>query len=368
MIDDHTFNRHLTDKIKNEVLSRDDITTISKRELFFLFKKSDRYFFYFSPLTAQVFMVDFAAKMTESDFLRSLFYLPTDMIFEPRSDMRDPWKTTKKITFLLSNDCNLSCKYCYAQPKELVKLNWEMIEAALNKKINLGCSEISLGFHGGGEPFLEIDLIKKIVSYLENKNIKVSISGQTNGFLPRPTVQWLISKKAKIGISCDGPPYIQDMHRPTIVSTSSSELVSQNIMLLAENGDLDIVLSVVSDYSVTHMTEIVSYLHSLGVKNIGFIMLDDSQTTSGLKSPDLEKYYDHFLNALEIADEFGMNISLNRGGINFSLPRLRNCSTALAFTPDGLITGCNECYSKKQHLLILSLGILTQLLWIMILT
>jgi len=89
---------------------------------------------------------------------------------------------TKQITFELTDACNLNCTYCgygtlYGDydPRENKYLSWETAKTLLDHVVALWKSdkypssnkEVSIGFYGG-EPLLNISLIKRIISYLED--------------------------------------------------------------------------------------------------------------------------------------------------------------------------------------------------------
>ena len=84
----------------------------------------------------------------------------------------------QSIDFIVTEDCNLRCKYCYICHKKADKV---MDFTTAKKFIDYFFSNrvtrekgVILGFIGG-EPFLEVDLIDKIVDYFKIKSFKLGI-------------------------------------------------------------------------------------------------------------------------------------------------------------------------------------------------
>jgi uncharacterized protein len=75
---------------------------------------------------------------------------------------------------------------------------------------------------GGGEPFLRINTIKKIVEYIEDVGINGEYVIVTNATVGSDADwEWVVSKRFRVTISADGPPNIQDKQR--IFSNSQYE-------------------------------------------------------------------------------------------------------------------------------------------------
>ena len=84
------------------------------------------------------------------------------------------WKEgmAKSITFIVTKDCQLACKYCYLVGKnEKERMPIEVAIAAIDYILdrendpNFAYESVIWDFIGG-EPFLEIDLIDKVCDYI----------------------------------------------------------------------------------------------------------------------------------------------------------------------------------------------------------
>ena len=83
----------------------------------------------------------------------------------------DSWQSgsSKNITFIVTKDCQLACKYCYLVGKNTKeRMSWEVAKEAIDyilDRENEFREESVIWDFIGGEPFLEIDLIDKICLY-----------------------------------------------------------------------------------------------------------------------------------------------------------------------------------------------------------
>ena len=126
----------------------------------------------------------------------------------------------RDITFIVTKECQLACKYCYLVGKNSKeRMSFDIAKDAIdyilsNKQL---FSEKSVIFDFiGGEPFLEIDLIDKICDYIkltlyEREHIwfnSYRFNFSTNGLMYGDTrVQQFIQKNYQhlsIGITIDG--------------------------------------------------------------------------------------------------------------------------------------------------------------------
>ena len=83
------------------------------------------------------------------------------------------WKCcmAREITFIVTKDCQLACKYCYLVGKNTKeRMSWNVakktIDYVLDNEDYFNEDSVIWDFIGG-EPFLEIDLIEKICDYIK---------------------------------------------------------------------------------------------------------------------------------------------------------------------------------------------------------
>ena len=137
----------------------------------------------------------------------------------------------KNITFIVTKDCQLACKYCYLVGKnEKERMSWEVAKVAIDYVLdreydpNFAYESVIWDFIGG-EPFLEIDLIDKICDYIKTELFRRNhhwfnsyrFSFSTNGInYDSEKVQRFIDKNREhlsIGITIDGTRKKHDLNR-----------------------------------------------------------------------------------------------------------------------------------------------------------
>lgn len=155
----------------------------------------------------------------------------------------------QSITFIVTEDCNLRCKYCYITHKSSNrKMSYDVakkfIDYILNENIKYQ-DAVTLDFIGG-EPLLEAELIDKICDYFKLQaylkgsswfwNYRISIC--TNGVnYSSKKVQNLIKKNpGKIGITItvDGTKEKHDLQRVFPDGSGSYDAIKANLDLWKE--------------------------------------------------------------------------------------------------------------------------------------
>ncbi len=177
-------------------------------------------------------------------------------------------KETPRLMLFLTASCNLRCVYCHCNSElgkdhmsdeyalDVVKRYLKHVKEFTGKLDN-----IEITFMGGGEPFLRINTIKQIVSYIEDVGVNGEYVIVTNATLgSNADWEWIVSKKFRVTISADGPPNIQDKQRIFAKSTrGTSEFVSKRLIHLS-GLDMEVnIRSTVMDVSSEHIDSICNY-------------------------------------------------------------------------------------------------------------
>ena len=162
------------------------------------------------------------------------------------------WRQMKSntITFCVTEDCNLACKYCYMTGKNKKnKLTFDVAKDAVDYILadrEYFNEESVIWEFIGGEPFLEIDLIDKISDYIKYRMFQLDhpwfnlyrFNFATNGILySTDAVQNYIKKNKShlsIGISVDGNKLKHDLQRVKPDGTGSYDQVIKNVPLWQE--------------------------------------------------------------------------------------------------------------------------------------
>ncbi|OGI15184.1 hypothetical protein A3K63_03585 [Candidatus Micrarchaeota archaeon RBG_16_49_10] len=261
---------------------------------------------------------------------------------------------TSTITIFPTNECNLKCVYCYGWGGDFkkVKIDFEIAKKFIDNYLDWNkertvTEPIKIEFHGIGEPTMGFSEIKKIVEYVKLKFPRATFSIQTNGILNDTILNFLIDNGFIIGLSVDGPPYIQDIQRPTRNNTPSSSIVEETIQKLRENNIRVAVRVTVSKKIENKMLEILEYLRRLDVKSIKIAPLSNigrcgNNISDYVKQPNSRVFIKNFLKSLELSDEF--SVSYGSGISNLEI-KDRHCGVpdpGMALTHEGYITSCYE--------------------------
>ena len=191
----------------------------------------------------------------------------------------------KNITFIVTKDCQLACKYCYLVGKNSKeRMSWEVAKQAidyiLDHEEDMREGSVVWDFIGG-EPFLEIDLIDKICDYLKIEMFRRNhhwfnsyrFSFSTNGInYHTDKVQRFIKKNREhlsIGITIDGTEKKHDLNRIYKGDGRGSYAdVVRNIPLWLEQFPGAGTKVTISSADIPYIKESVMHLYSLGIHEV----------------------------------------------------------------------------------------------------
>lgn len=200
-----------------------------------------------------------------------------------------PWQSgvAKNITFIVTKDCQLACKYCYLVGKnEKERMSWEVAKAAIdyilsNENDTDFASDSVIWDFIGGEPFLEIDLIDKICDYIKSEMFirnhhwfnSYRFSFSTNGInYDSEKVQDFINKNRNhisVGITIDGTKRKHDLNRIyKYTGRGSYEDVVRNISLWLKQFPDGGTKVTISSADIPYICESVLHLFSLGIHEV----------------------------------------------------------------------------------------------------
>lgn len=196
---------------------------------------------------------------------------------------------TKNITFIVTKDCQLACKYCYLVGKNAKeRMSWDVAKNAIDYILdnehddNFNQESVVFDFIGG-EPFLEIDLIDKICDYIKAELFRRNhhwfnsyrCSFSTNGInYHEEKVQRFIEKNKthlSIGITIDGTQQKHDLNRiwkGDGPERGSYEDVVRNIPLWLEQFPGGATKVTISSADIPYIKESVLHLYSLGIHEV----------------------------------------------------------------------------------------------------
>lgn len=207
---------------------------------------------------------------------------------EKQKNEEEKIMSTKNITFVTNECCNLNCSYCYEKHKVNSYMSVETaknaIDALFDKKkmngyINDAHKCIIIEFIGG-EPFMNMDVIEFVSEYLPYKAyIEGSpwykyymFSVTTNGTLwfDKRVQDWLHKYKNRISVSItiDGDKELHDSCRVFYDGTGSYDVVVRAVKDAIENYGMSGTKVTFAPENIDKINTAIPHLFSLGLKEI----------------------------------------------------------------------------------------------------
>lgn len=178
-----------------------------------------------------------------------------------------------KYALLLTQACNLACRYCY-----IIKHKHSISTENARKAVDFIFSNsqegepIDIGYFGG-EPLLEFNRLKEITEMIEKHPLfplrEVVLQVITNGTIFSDEMAgYLLQHNISLGVSCDGIPAVQDQARIYPDGRPSSSAVEENIRIAIGYFPQIMVNAVYTPSTYKFLPESVEYLYNLGVRKI----------------------------------------------------------------------------------------------------
>lgn len=200
--------------------------------------------------------------------------------------------------------CNLDCKYCYLPDRSSTDMmTMDTITKVFKNLFSSGLvkDHFSISWHAGEPLVAPVSFYEEainIIDSLNTDNIKITHSIQTNAVLINQKWCDLFNKyKISIGVSVDGPSYINDKHRVTRNGKGTLHKALTGIDYLRKNNIDYHVISVLTKDSLYYPNELCQFYVSIGVKRIGFNIeeIEGINKTSSLKQNNSLSQYLEFI-------------------------------------------------------------------------
>ncbi|MCR5053283.1 MAG: thioether cross-link-forming SCIFF peptide maturase [Lachnospiraceae bacterium] len=281
----------------------------------------------------------------------------------------------KALCLHIAHDCNLACKYCFAeegkyhgQATELMSL--EVGKAALDFLVkNSGVRRnLEVDFFGG-EPLLNFGVVKEIVAYgrelekTHNKKFRFTLT--TNGVLLNEEVKEFANREMdNVVLSIDGRKEVHDKMRPFPSGAPSHDLILPKFKDLAESrGQQRYYVRGTFTHNNLDFSEDVLHLADEGFKQISVEPVVAKDTESyAIKKEDLPKLFEEYDKlAAEMAKRIGKENNFNFFHFMIDLEggpcvykRLSGCGSGteyLAVTPKGELYPCHQFVGNEEFLM-----------------
>ncbi|SHE54175.1 thioether cross-link-forming SCIFF peptide maturase [Clostridium fallax] len=296
-------------------------------------------------------------------------------LYEEIAKKDDGKNYIKALCLNVVHDCNLRCKYCFADEGEYkgcrkpmsVEVGKKSIDYVIEKSGPRKNIEIDLF---GGEPLMVFNNIKEIVDYgveqgkIHNKNIRFTMT--TNATLLNDEIMEYIDKNmGNIVLSIDGRKSVNDAVRVRRDGTGSFDAIMPKIKKMVDMRDKSKQFYVRGTFTRnnTDFFEDIMALANEGFKEISVepVVLPDDHELS-LRREDLpeifeqyDKLYKEMVKRHKEGNEFKFyhfNIDINGGPCVYK--RISGCGAGfeyVAITPDGEVYPCHQFVGNPDFLL-----------------
>lgn len=270
---------------------------------------------------------------------------PNDYLFRPH-----------EVTLFPTTRCNLRCRYCYANAgTRNVDMPWEIAQAAIDLVIEnaraVGRDDFIVGFHGGGEPTVNWELVQQATLYARQRARDIGLDEKihcaTNGVLSQFQREFVVSNFTGVNISLDGPADIQDRQRPLASGKGSSAYVMQTIHYFSERKFPFGIRVTLTANEGHRLNDIVRFIHQqcpqLDQVHVEPVWQCGRCQTTGERPPSEEQFIACFAEAYVLAQDLGF--SLFYSGARLDVLTNRFCAApgdGFSVTPEGIVSSCFE--------------------------
>lgn len=290
------------------------------------------------------------------------------------TDFKARKTVVKALCLHVAHDCNLACRYCFAEEGEYhgrrAMMSFEVGKKALDFLIaNSGNRRnLEVDFFGG-EPLMNWEVVKQLVRYgreqeqLHNKKFRFTLT--TNGVLLNDEVMEFCNQEmANVVLSLDGRKSVNDRMRPFRNGSGSYDLIVPKFLRFAEKrGEKDYyVRGTFTRYNLDFAEDVLHFA-DLGFKKMSVEpVVAPKEEEYAIREEDLPVIfgqYDRLAAAyIERAKAkkgftfFHFMLDLNAGPC--VAKRLSGCGSGteyLAVTPWGDLYPCHQFVGQEEFLL-----------------
>lgn len=289
-------------------------------------------------------------------------------------DFKKRETVVKALCLHIAHDCNLACRYCFADEGEYKgdkgMMSFEVGKQALDFLIaNSGNRKnLEVDFFGG-EPLMNFDVVKRLVRYgreqekIHNKNFRFTLT--TNGVLLNDDIMEFVNKEmANVVLSVDGRKEIHDYMRPTRNGKGSYDVIMPKFEKLAKSRNQKnyYVRGTFTHHNLDFADDVLN-LADLGFEQISVepVVAQDDQEYA-IKESDIPKVYEEYdklAKALLEREKNGEKVNFFHFMIDLSggpcvAKRLSGCGSGteyLAVTPWGDLYPCHQFVGQEEFLM-----------------
>lgn len=295
--------------------------------------------------------------------------------FEGMTEIVKERKTVVKALCLhIAHDCNLACKYCFAEEGEYhgrrALMSYETGKKALDFLIASSGSRRNLEVDFfGGEPLMNWQVVKALVEYgreqekIYDKRFRFTVT--TNGVLLNDEIQAFINREMdNVVLSLDGRKEIHDAMRPFRGGKGSYGLIVPKFQKLAEsrNQEKYYIRGTFTRKNLDFGEDILHFAQ-LGFKQVSMepVVGDESDPYAIREEdiPAIKEEYDRLARIMIEKEKKGegfhfFHFMLDLDGGPCVAKRLSGCGSGteyLAVTPWGDLYPCHQFVGQEEFLM-----------------
>ncbi len=293
-------------------------------------------------------------------------------IFRDHIDMLPERETVvKALCIHVAHDCNLACKYCFAEEGEYrgsrSLMSFETGRAAIDFLVNNSGNRVNLEVDFfGGEPLLNWEVVKALVGYgrslekTHNKRFRFTLT--TNGVLINDEIIGFCNREMdNVVLSLDGRKAVNDRMRSFRGGAGSYDIILPKLLKFAESrGQKDYYVRGTFTRFNTDFASDVLHMADLGFDQISIEpVVAPEHEDYAIKEEDLPVIMEQYdLLAREIIKRkkegrafnfFHFMIDLSGGPCIYK--RLSGCGAGteyLAVTPKGELFPCHQFVGRDE--------------------
>jgi uncharacterized protein len=276
----------------------------------------------------------------------------------------------KAMCLHAAHDCNMSCEYCFAGKgsftgeKSLLDVGTGKRAIDFLLRHSSGRKNLEVDFFGG-EPLMNFDTIKAIVTYgreeerKHGKNIRFTVT--TNGLLLDEAKEAFINENMdNVILSIDGRPEINDAARKTVGGQGTYGHIIKNFNRFRERRKGNYFLRGTFTNNNLDFSDDVKHLVDLGFHAVSVepVVADETKAYA-LKPDDIPRIKDEYDRLADLCVSyaeagkpfvfFHFNIDLEQGPC--VIKRVSGCGAGteyVAVAPDGDIYPCHQFVGEEQ--------------------
>lgn len=292
------------------------------------------------------------------------------------SDMATQYKQNsnviKALCLHVAHTCNLNCEYCFAsQGKyhgERALMSEDVGKRAIDFLIEHSGQRHNLEVDFfGGEPLMNFDVVKKIVSYarsLEKKYDKhFRFTLTTNGVnLNDDVIDYLNQEMDNVVLSLDGRKEVHDCTRKTITGKGSYDIVVPKFLnFVKKRGDKSYYMRGTFTHNNVDFTNDIFHMADLGFRELSMEPVvcsqDEPYALNDKDLPKLKEQYEILAKEMLKREKQGRGftfyhymLDLKNGPCIYK--RLSGCGSGteyMAVTPWGELYPCHQFVGDKKY-------------------